>query len=466
MRDKINEECAVFGVNISSDDAGETTYNALLTLQHRGQEGAGIAVLSDNKIFSYKDTGLVSEVFSNEKLSKLPKSNFAIGHCRYSTTGTVTQENTQPFVIEYLTGRIATVHNGNIINASEIRDELKTKGVNFASTSDSEVVSNLIAYETVTCKDVIKGITNASKQLRGSFSLCILTSDGQLIAVRDPWGFRPLSIGENHLGMAVASESCALDGLNFKTLRDVEPGEIIVIKEGKITNNLIYKTEKTGLCIFEYVYFARTDSIIDGLSVYDARFRMGRILAQEHPIKADIVCGVPDSGIEAAMGYSFQSGIPYSTAFVKNRYIGRSFICPTQAQRESAVKLKLNPLRTNVEGKSIILIDDSIVRGTTCAKIVSCLKEAGATYVHMLISSPPFKHSCHFGTDIDNEENLIANNFTTDEVCKKIGADSLGYISIKGLEHACSGCNINLCKGCFTGEYPIKVGNISKYLFE
>jgi amidophosphoribosyltransferase len=452
---KLHEECAVFGVSLTTDEAAGITYNGLLSLQHRGQEGAGIAVANNRSIFCRKDVGLVSEVFSGEELAKLPKGKVAVGHTRYSTTGNNTKENVGPFITEYLTGRIATAHNGNITNAREIREELREFGLHFGATSDSEVVSSSIAYYITTEKSSLMGVTKAAGLLKGAFSLIIVTSKNKLIAVRDPNGFRPLCIGKSAIGYAVASETCALDACGFEFVRDVKPGEVVMIEHGQITHEdmkLETKEEARGVCIFEYVYFARPDSVIDGLSVFNARYNMGLALAQEYPVQADVVCGVPDSGLDAAYGYSAGSGIPLSTGFVKNRYIGRSFIYPTQTQRDSAVRLKLNPLSAGIRGKRIVLVDDSIVRGTTSEKIVKSLKNAGAKEVHMRISSPPFRHTCHYGTDIDSEENLIANKVSLDEICRNIGADSLGYISIDGLKKACEKCVLPFCTACFTGN--------------
>ncbi|MDR0503995.1 MAG: amidophosphoribosyltransferase [Treponema sp.] len=464
--DKLREECAVFGVSLNVDEAAGVTYNGLLTLQHRGQEGAGIAVANNRSIVCHKDEGLVSEVFSGGEFAHMPMGKAAVGHARYSTTGQSSRENAGPFVTEYLTGRIATAHNGNITNAKEIRCELAGLGINFNSTSDSEVVSSLIAYCITKENSSLQGAARAAGMLRGAFSLVIVTSKNKLIAVRDPNGFRPLCIGKNGIGFAVASESCALETCGFNFLRDVNPGEVIMIEDGEITNQVTIKNDqllngRQGLCIFEYVYFARPDSVIDGISVYEARYNMGLALAREYPVEADAVCGVPDSGLDAAFGYSAASGLPLVTGFVKSRYIGRSFIYPTQTKRDSAVRLKLNPLAANIRGKRIVLVDDSIVRGTTSEKIVRSLKNAGAKEVHMRISSPPFRHTCHYGTDIDNEENLIANNMSHDEICRKIGADSLGYISIEGLKDACSKCAapagcaapaLSFCTACFTGN--------------
>ncbi|WP_099205064.1 amidophosphoribosyltransferase [Scatolibacter rhodanostii] len=470
--DKLHEECAVFGVSLKSsisenEEAAGITYNALLSMQHRGQEGVGIAVAQGNAIVCEKDVGLVSEVFTPDVMRNMPKSAVAIGHNRYSTTGSNSVCNVQPFVTEYLTGRIATAHNGNITNAMEIREKLTGYGLDFTATSDSEVISSLIAYRIIRAGDFMTGIIAAAKLLQGAFCLIIMGPGKRMAVVRDPNGYRPLCIGENETGVAIASESCALDSCGFQFVRDVKPGEVLLIEDGKILRSEIALTSKNeSLCIFEYVYFARPDSILDNLSVYEARRNMGVMLAKENPVEADVVCGVPDSGLEAAIGFSEESGIPLATGFVKNRYIGRSFIFPTQAQRENAVVMKLNPLRAAVEGKRVVLVDDSIVRGTTSAKIVAAMKKAGAKEVHMMISSPPFRYTCYFGTDIDSEENLIANQITIEEIRQKIGADSLGYISIDGLKKACEGCSLDMCTGCFTGDYGSDVTRYSKNVLE
>ncbi len=452
---KLNEECAIFGVSLNCDVAAGLTYNGLLALQHRGQEGAGIAVANNHNLVCHKDIGLVGEVFSGEKIEHIPKGRVAVGHARYSTTGRNSKENVGPFVTEYLTGRIATAHNGNITNAQAIRDKLNRRGVQFRATSDSEVISALIAYYITQVKRALPGIIKAADHLRGAFSLIIASSKNKLIAVRDPNGFRPLCLGKNDMGYAVASESCALEICGFEFVRDVKPGEIITIKNGVITYESISlhnKEEGRGFCIFEYVYFARPDSVLDGLSIYEARYNMGAILAKEYPVDADVVCGVPDSGLVAANGYSTASGIPLADGFVKNRYIGRSFIYPTQTQRDSAVRQKLNPLTANVKGKRVVLVDDSIVRGTTCEKIIRSLRSAGAAEIHMRVSSPPFRHTCHYGTDIGGEDNLIANKMDIDDIRTKFGADSLGYISIDGLKKACEKCVLPFCTACFTGH--------------
>lgn len=467
MKDKLHEECGIFGTVTSTGEAAGITYNALLALQHRGQEGAGIAVLNGNTIQCKKEVGLVSEVFTAPVLSTMPASNFAVGHDRYSTTGKNTCENVQPFVTEFLKGRIATAHNGNIVNGFEIKEKLKSYGCDFSASSDSEVISSLIGYHALNFGHIEEAVKKACTQIAGAFSLIILSSEGKLIGVRDGHGFRPLCLGKNRYGYALASESCALDSAGYKFVRDIDPGEMIVIDEnGIMESDIIIQDQKEGLCIFEYVYFSRTDSVIDELSVYEARYNMGKILAEETPVEADVVCGVPDSGLEAAMGYSAGSGIPLVSGFVKNRYIGRSFIFPSQKQRDAAVKLKLNPLAANVKGKRIVLVDDSIVRGTTSAKIIKSMRNAGAKEVHFRVSSPPFRHTCHFGTDIDSEENLIANQMTIEQIREKIGADSLGFISPEGLMKACDKSRCKLCTGCFTGHYPISIGTHTKLQLE
>ncbi|MCD8009628.1 MAG: amidophosphoribosyltransferase [Lachnospiraceae bacterium] len=453
--EKLHEECGVFGVSVSMEEAAGITYNGLLAMQHRGQEGAGIAVSRGNKILYHKDRGLVSEVFTKDVMEKMPASHMAIGHVRYSTSGADTLDNVQPFINDWMTGRIATVHNGNVRNAEEIRDHLQFFGVNFDATSDSEIIASLIAYKTMQLGgDILHGATEACKKLEGAYSLLIMSGDHKIIALRDPNGYRPLCLGENEYGVCVASETCALDSCGFTFVRDIEPGEVVVIEDGRVTHSEIFTVgRQEGLCIFEYVYFARSDSVIDSQSVYEARLNMGKILAREYPVEADVVCGAPDSGLDAAAGYSIESGIPLVTGFVKNRYIGRSFIFPSQAQRKNAVKMKLNPLRPAVEGKRVVLVDDSIVRGTPNDLSIANLRHAGATGGHVRISSPPFLHSCYYGTDVAEESQLIANQLSIEEICRKIGADSLGYISIEGLKEACRGSRRQFCTGWVLGEF-------------
>ena len=456
--DKLREECAVFGVSIRGGEAAGLTYNGLLALQHRGQESAGIAVTRGHDIICEKDTGLVSEVFDEKRLHKLSPASLAMGHTRYSTKGGNSRRNVQPFMSEYLTGRLTTALNGALINGAAIKRDLESRGVCFTAGSDSEVISSLIAFKNVETGDFGAAVTQSVMKLEGAFSLIVMSSTGKIAVVRDRHGFRPLCLGKSPQGVAAASESCALESCGFTFLRDVEPGEIVILENGEISHSARYSTDgKAGLCVFEYVYFARPDSVIDSQSVCEARFNMGKILAREQPALADVVCGVPDSGIDAAAGYAAESGLPLVTGIYKNRYIGRTFIFPTQAQRENAVQLKLSPLRRNVEGKRVVLVDDSIVRGTTCGRIIRMIRDAGAREIHLRISSPQFLHVCHFGTDIDSAENLIANRLDHDGICREVGADSLGHISIEGLKAACSGSRRNLCDGCFSGNYGFAV---------
>ncbi len=467
--DKLHEECAVFGVSMrEGGEAAGICYNALLSMQHRGQEGAGIAVANGSTLTCVKDVGLVGEVFNPRVMEQFPRSGCGIGHARYSTTGSNTLKNVQPFVTEYLTGRIATAHNGNVVNAREIKEKLTAFGLDFSASSDSEVISSLIAYKTLRAdNDLLTGVKEAVKLLVGAYSLVVLGSGGKLVAVRDPGGYRPLCIGQNDHGVAVASESCALDSCGFSFVRDVQPGEAVLIEDGRVVHSEIFlKAPRQSMCIFEFIYFARPDSVLDGLSVYEARVNMGRALAREHPVEADMVCGVPDSGLDAAIGYAMESGIPLGTGFVKNPYIGRSFIFPTQEQRENAVNMKLAPLRAAVEGKRVVLVEDSIVRGTTSPRTIAAMRRAGAKEVHMRVSAPPFLHTCYFGTDIGDEHTLLANRIALDAICRKIGADTLGYISVEGLLGACKGCRLDFCTGCFTGHYQTRVGQVSKNIME
>ena len=468
MFDKVHEECGVFGIyrrersNVASD-----CYYALYALQHRGQESCGIAVNDRGVIHCYKELGLVNDVFNSDRLNEIGMGHMAIGHVRYGTMGMNPRLNAQPMVVNHIKGALALAHNGALSNAVNLREKLELEGSIFHTTSDTEVISYLITRERLKCDSIEEAVSRAMNQLEGAYSLVIL-SPSKLIAVRDPRGFRPLCMGKLPDGSVVfASESCALDSCGFRFLRDVQPGEVVLLEKGKVVHSEIWaKAPRNSLCVFEYVYFARPDSVLDGLSVYEARLNMGRMLAKEHPVEADVVCGVPDSGLEAAMGYSLESGIPIATGFVKNRYIGRSFIFPTQAQRENAVSLKLNPLRAAVEGKRVVLVDDSIVRGTTCGKTVEAIRRAGAKEVHLRISSPPFTHTCYFGTDIGSEENLIANQLTLPEIEKKTGADTLGYISVEGLLEACRGSSLELCTGCFTGHYASPVEQAAKDALE
>jgi amidophosphoribosyltransferase len=450
--DKPSEECGVFGVSLQTGPAAETAYSGLLSLQHRGQESAGLAGAKEGAIICRKGPGLVGDVLG-QCLSDFNGSNAIIGHCRYSMNGGNAAVNAQPFVTEYLTGRVAAAHNGNITNAQRIKEELQTHGLHFNAKSDNEIISALAAYHCRHSGEVVEAAVRTAQRLTGAFSLLLLSGGGTLLAIRDPNGFRPLCMGKNANGIAFASESCALESCGFSFIRDVAPGEIIVAENGQVTYEAVRlpnREEAYGLCLFELVYFARPDSVIDGMSVYEARYNMGRILAREHPVDADAVCGIPDSGVEAAIGYSAESGIPLVLGFIRNRYMGRSFIYPTQMQRENAVRLKLNPLTAAVKGKRVVLVDDSIIRGTTLRQIVKPLKEAGAREVHMRISCPPFKHTCHYGTDIGDESLLIANRLSKEEIMRQMLADSLGYISLEGLKEACSACRMPFCECCFT----------------
>ena len=456
--DEMHEECGVFGIyDFDGNDVANTIYYGLFALQHRGQESCGIAV-SDTagpkgKVSSLKGMGLVNEVYTTDSLSKL-KGNIGVGHVRYSTAGASTIENAQPLVLNYVKGTLGLAHNGKLVNAPELRRELELTGAIFQTTIDSEVIAYHIARERVKCGSVEEAVTRALKKVRGSYSLVIM-SPRKLIGARDPFGFRPLCIGKRDNAYILASESCALDTIGAEFVRDVEPGEVVTISpEYGIQSYKNMCQEQHARCIFEYIYFARLDSVIDGMSVYDSRITAGRCLAKDSPVDADVVVGVPESGNAAAMGYSLESGIPYGTAFVKNGYVGRTFIKPQQSQRESSVRVKLNVLKEAVNGKRVIMIDDSIVRGTTSDRIVGMLREAGATEVHVRISSPPFLYPCYFGTDIPDREQLIAYNRSVDDICKIIGADSLAYLKMERLPELSGGRQY--CHGCFSGQYPMK----------
>jgi amidophosphoribosyltransferase len=445
---------AVFGVSTITDEAAGTAYNALLSLQHRGQEGAGVAVVRDRKIICHKNSGQVAEVFSGTPLISLRHARTAIGHALYSKTGTLGAGETGPYVTEYLTGRVVLALNGSITNAFEVREELLRQGLLFQTNSDGELVSSLIAFHSAQEGDVLSGVAVSCAHLKGAYSLAVADGEGRLIAARDPAGYRPLCVGINETGTAVASESCALEVCGFEPVRDVLPGEIIAIQDGRITKEGVVveplrQEQGQGLCIFEYVYFSRPDSVVDGLCAHEARFNMGCILAEEYPVSADIVCGVPDTGLEAAYGYHARSGIPLVTGFVKNRYVGRSFIYSSQSERENVVRIKLNPLTANVRGKRIVVIDDSIVRGTTTAYMLKNLRSAGAVEVHMRICSPPYRYVCDYGTAVANDADLIANRYDVDGIRRSIGADSLGFISLKGLKNACWKSARGFCTACF-----------------
>ena len=455
----IKEECGVFGIyDFDGGDVASTIYYGLLALQHRGQESCGIAVSDTNgpkgKVLSSKDMGLVNEAFTPEILEKL-KGDIGVGHVRYSTAGSSTRENAQPLVLNYVKGTLALAHNGNLINAPELRRELEYTGAIFQTTIDSEVIAYFIARERLNSKTVEEAVGRAMKKIKGAYSLIIM-SPRKLIGARDPFGFRPLCIGKRDNSYVLASETCALDTIGATFVRDVEPGEIVTISPEKgieSDKSMCIPKEQHARCVFEYIYFARPDSFVDGMSVYNSRILAGRYLAIDSPVDADLVVGVPESGNCAALGYAMESGIPYGQAFVKNSYVGRTFIKPGQKNRESSVQVKLNALRDAVEGKRVIMIDDSIVRGTTSDRIVRMLREAGAKEVHMRVSSPPFLWPCYFGTDIPARDQLIAYNRSVEEICKVIGADSLGYLREERLSQIVEGREI--CSGCFTGKYPL-----------
>ncbi len=458
--DRLKEECGVFGMyDFSGGDVASTIYYGLFALQHRGQESCGIAVSDTNgpkgKVVSAKDMGLLNEVFTPELLDTL-KGDIGVGHVRYSTAGSSTRENAQPLVLNYVKGTLGLAHNGNLINAPELRHELEYTGAIFQTTIDSEVIAYHIARERLNSATVEEAVGRAMRKIKGAYSLIVM-SPRKLIGARDPFGFKPLCIGKRDNAYFFASETCALDTVGAQYVRDVLPGEIVTISPEKgieSDRSLCIPEEKHARCIFEYIYFARPDSYIDGVSVYNARILAGRFLAMDSPVEADLVVGVPESGNCAALGYSLQSGIPYGQAFVKNTYVGRTFIKPKQKSRESSVRVKLNVLREAVEGKRIVMIDDSIVRGTTSGRIVHMLREAGAEEVHMRISSPPFLWPCYFGTDVPAKEQLIAHGRTVEEICGIIGADSLAYLKEERLGEMAGG--LGICRGCFNGRYPME----------
>ena len=458
---KLHEECGVFGIYDPEGNPAATTYYGLVALQHRGQEGCGIAVNRDRDIYHYKDVGLVNEVFNEEILGKL-KGRMAIGHVRYSTAGGSARENVQPLVLRYIKGQLAISHNGNVTNTAEIRKELEQNGAIFQTTADTEIIAYLIARERITSGSIENAVKNAMKKLKGAFSLIVM-SPNKMIAARDPWGFRPMSIGKRDNAIIFSSETCAFDAIDAEFVRDVEPGEIITIEDGEMRcDTELCGTQKSNLCIFEHIYFARPDSTIANEVVHECRKRAGAFLAMQSPVDADIVIGVPDSGLSAAQGYSDYSGIPIDTGFVKNKYIARTFIKPTQEDREISVKLKLNVLKSAVKGKRVIMVDDSIVRGTTSGRIVKLLRDAGAKEVHVRISAPPFTWPCFFGTDIPDRDQLIANKHTVEETAKIIDADSLDYLSIENLHKIAPNSSCSFCDACFTGNYAVDVKHLLK----
>ena len=454
----LQEECGVFGVfSTERGDLASHACCALFALQHRGQESAGIAVNDDGVFTVRRGTGLVSDVFPKEALAALGQGNMAVGHVRYATTGADSRDNAQPLLINHHKGPLALAHNGNLTNSWDLRRELEKQGSIFHTTTDSEVIAYVIVQERLNRSRMEEAVAAAMDKLEGAYSL-VIASPSKLIAARDPHGFRPLCMGRRPDGSVVfASESCALDAVGAAFDRDIEPGEVVTVDAGGIRSDKRHcRRFPRSLCVFEYIYFSRPDSVVDGASVCLARQRAGELLAAAHPVDADVVIGVPDSGLDAAVGYSRASGIPYALGFTKNKYVGRTFIAPTQGEREAAVNVKLNPIRAVVENKRIILIDDSIVRGTTCRHIVALLRSAGAAQIHMRVSAPPFVAPCFYGTDIDTAENLIANRHSTEEIARIIGVDSLGYLSRDDVVRL-TGHDTGFCTACFGGAYPTPV---------
>lgn len=456
--DEIHEECGVFGAyDLDGGDIVSSIYYGLFALQHRGQESCGIAVSDTqgpNKVRAWKGMGLVSEVFTPEHLEGLTGANIGVGHVRYSTAGQSNINNTQPLVLNYVKGTLALAHNGNLVNTPELRRELEYTGAIFQTTIDSEVIAYHIARERLHSATAEEAVSRAMDKISGAYSLVIM-SPRKLIGARDPFGFHPLCIGRKHNTYFLTSETAALSAADAEFIRDVIPGEVVMIDGDGIHSDTSHCQPRIAKCIFEYIYFARPDTRFDGISVYNSRIMAGRILAQTHPVDADVVVGVPDSGNAAAMGYAMESRIPFGMAFVKNSYVGRTFIKPKQSERTSSVRIKLNVLPEVVRGKRVVMIDDSIVRGTTCAKIVRMLKNAGATQVHVRISSPPFLHPCYFGTDVPTLDQLIAHNNSIEQIRDMIGADSLGYLAVERLSDLIGG-DTGFCDACFTGRYPIE----------
>ena len=457
---EIREECGVFGVfGKENPTIAQSVYFGLFALQHRGQESCGIAVNSDGVFNSYKDVGIVNDVFTPDVLARLGGGSIAVGHVRYGTTGSGGRINAQPVVVNHFKGSMALAHNGNLTNAYELRREFEAKGSIFHTTSDTEVISYLITEERLKTGTIEDAVCRAMNRLEGAYSLVVM-SPQKLIAARDENGFRPLCYGKTKDGTYyVASESCALDAVGAKLIRDLDPGEVLVFTDQGVRSIRNHCDEKPHtLCVFEYVYFARPDSIIEGASVHEARVKAGEILAREHKVDADVVVGVPDSGLDAALGYARESGIPYSIGFIKNKYIGRTFIAPDKKSRVNGVKIKLNPISSEIKGKRVVLIDDSIVRGTTSGRIVKLLRDAGAKEVHMRVSAPPFVNPCYYGTDIDSRDNLIACRKSIKEIAEEIGVDSLGYLSVEGVkEIARVNEKSGFCTACFDGNYPTEI---------
>lgn len=457
--DKVNDECGVFGIYRNDDDIDvvAAANDALYSLQHRGQQSAGITVNKDGEFTTVKELGMVSEIFTPKALEKLPNGKIAVGHVRYTSSESLDRASNQPLVMRYIQGSIGIANNGSITNFNEIRQELETGGAVFQSNSNAEIMAYVIATERCVTDTLEDAVLSSMRKLKGAYST-VICAPSRLIGFRDMHGFRPLCIGKLKNSWIFTSESCVIDSLGGEFVRDVEPGEIVIVDQNGVRSmKPDFGDKKKALCIFEYIYFARSDSFIDGVSVYEARKQAGRILARKYPVEADMVVGVPESGIDAAIGYSEESGIPYEKAIVKNSYIGRTFIKPSQKERMKSVKIKLNPIADKIKGKRVVIIDDSIVRGTTVDRIVTMLKEAGAKEVHMRISSPPFMWPCYYGTDIPSRGELIACNHTIEEITKLSKADSLGYLPVESLREMIHNAPVGFCDGCFTGNYPAPI---------
>jgi len=450
--DKFKDECGVVAVELKgTKEAAEAVFFGLTALQHRGQQSTGLAVSSDGAISCYKDVGLVTEVL-DEKILKLLLGERALGHVKYGPAGESFQIHAQPLVINYKKGALATAFSGALVNGSSLREKMEDDGVIFSTKSDCEVVAALVArYDKGVITEAVKKVIG---EIKGGFAMCFMTTDA-IIGVRDPFGLRPLALGKLGDGYAIASESCAFDVMDGQFIRDIEPGEIVYIKDGNVSSTSTFAAPQKAMCSFEYVYFARSDSTIDGKNVYDVRELAGITLAKEEPANADVVIGVPDSGTPAAIGFAVGSGIPYRPGLIKNKYIGRTFIEPTQSRRENGVRIKLNPVASLVKGKSVVLVDDSIVRGTTMRKIITAIRGVGAKEVHLRITSPPITNTCYFGVDTPDRKDFIATSCTIDEIRETLGADSLGFISTEGLLESLG--STEYCTGCFSGNYPLEI---------
>ncbi len=461
--DKLHEECGVFGIYEDREgDVAASAYYALYALQHRGQESCGIAVKRGEKIKKFGAPGLVSNVFGERELAALGFGNAAIGHVRYGVGSGDDCDEIQPLIVTHVKGKLALCNNGALSNYRELRKQLESNGIMFRTDSNAELIAGILAREWLETSSPADALSCAMFKMEGAYSLIILV-DGCMIAARDPYGFRPMCVGKTKNGYAFASESCALDSIGAEFIRDIRPGEIAVVdKDGLKSITSHCGRKETAMCAFEYIYFTRPDSVVEGISVHQARLRAGQFLATDYPVEADVVVGVPDSGMDAAIGYSVASGIPYGLGFVKNKYIGRTFIQPGQADREDKVRIKLNPIEETVSGKRVVLVDDSIVRGTTSRRIVRLLRQAGAKEVHLRVTAPPFLHVCYFGTDIDSEENLIASCHSVEEIRSLVDADSLGFLDVNRLPQIVEGCGLGLCSGCFTGNYPCPIPNAVK----